>query len=324
MPHFRESSALRSNRDPADLSRVHIRLEEMTKQIIWLGENMKKIQGEMNRLRIRKGGEDSPPASANAVVFYPFQVYLSPAIPTLPGQADKDTNDTHVTLTTDDADLITRIADAIEEDDGPVKITGSGIASGTEVSAIEGDTDPVVTLSKPITANVDGLVRITLPNAWRTFRVRAGRVGLLDVGKTDGDGVDSSTNGDDGEGLSPNLQPDTAGIPPYDTDIDFVAGTEHLVGVWIDRSDTEVPVIGHGYIKDDWTPSTDTGYTPDGPTAWWTDKWILLAVIDARIVVRLTSEGPGADKKTRVRQFRRSDIPMVSGCVNGGLATVPV
>lgn len=247
--------------------------------------------------------------------FYPFKVYLSPIIAPLPGTATLGS--TYLTLTTSDAGVIAQITTAINDvGDGPTTITGAGIASGTTLVSTIDSVNPVVVLSQPTTAVVNSAVTISPPNAWRSFRVRAGCVGMDDVQHTDGDGTDSND-------LSPNYDPDHAGVPSYMANVDFLMGTDHLVGVWVDRSDPDNPVIAHGYIQDDWTPSTDSGYTPGGPTAWWTEQWILLAVIDARLVDGI-DPGPGVLKIARVRQFRREDIPMVSGCVNGDTATVPV
>lgn len=67
MPRFtRESSSLRSPRDPDDMSRVHIRLEVMAKQIEWVTEATKRIQEQINRLRLRKGGDTGGDTTTSA------------------------------------------------------------------------------------------------------------------------------------------------------------------------------------------------------------------------------------------------------------------
>ena len=59
MQHFGESSALRSERDSDDLSRVHIKLDMMGKQVEWLNQAVKRQGDIINRLRLRKGGVES-------------------------------------------------------------------------------------------------------------------------------------------------------------------------------------------------------------------------------------------------------------------------
>ena len=59
MQHFGESSALRSERDPDDMSRVHIKLDMLAKQVEWLNQAVKRQGDIINRLRLRKGGEET-------------------------------------------------------------------------------------------------------------------------------------------------------------------------------------------------------------------------------------------------------------------------
>jgi hypothetical protein len=233
-------------------------------------------------------------SGGSSPVFYPFKVYLSPIIAPLPGTATLGS--TNLTLTTSDAGVIAQIAAAIADAvDGPTTITGTGIASGTTLVSITGSVNPVVVLSNPTTAVVNSAVTISPPNAWRSVRVRAGCVGVVDVLDTDGDGLDS-------EGRSPNYDPDTFGIPPYAPGIDFLVGKAYLTGVWIDATDSANPTIAHGYIGDDWNP--DQTRTPGGP-AVWSEIYILVAVIDAT--------DPEDTFTAVVRQFQRTDCePMDS------------
>jgi len=56
---FRESSALRSPRDSDDLTRAHIKEDRVAKQVAVLTENVRRLQEQFNRLRLRRGGEDT-------------------------------------------------------------------------------------------------------------------------------------------------------------------------------------------------------------------------------------------------------------------------
>ena len=58
MQHFGESSALRSERDSDDVSRMHIKVDALAKQVQWLNEAVKRQGDIINRLRLRKGGVD--------------------------------------------------------------------------------------------------------------------------------------------------------------------------------------------------------------------------------------------------------------------------
>lgn len=55
--HLREASALRSPRDSDDISRMHYKLDQLAKQVAALTDALKRTQQELDRLRLRKGGE---------------------------------------------------------------------------------------------------------------------------------------------------------------------------------------------------------------------------------------------------------------------------
>lgn len=59
MQHFHESSALRSERDSDDVSRYHIKLDMLSKQVQWLNEAVKRQGDIINRLRMRSGGSST-------------------------------------------------------------------------------------------------------------------------------------------------------------------------------------------------------------------------------------------------------------------------
>ena len=56
---FGESSALRSPRDSDDISRQHLKLDPMARQVEALTIEVKKLREDLNRLRLRKGGDVS-------------------------------------------------------------------------------------------------------------------------------------------------------------------------------------------------------------------------------------------------------------------------
>lgn len=60
---FGEASALRSPRDSDDLSRQHYKLEPLARQVESLTIEVKRLREDLNRLRLRKGG-DIPAAGA--------------------------------------------------------------------------------------------------------------------------------------------------------------------------------------------------------------------------------------------------------------------
>lgn len=61
--HFGESSALRSERDADDISRAHIKLDAIAKQLAAVSEVVKRQGDIINRLRIRRGGGSSGQSS---------------------------------------------------------------------------------------------------------------------------------------------------------------------------------------------------------------------------------------------------------------------
>lgn len=114
---------------------------------------------------------------------------------------------------------------------------------------------------------------------WRTFRVRAGQVGLVGVTGTD----DTDTNPDD-----------ITNIPAYDGDIDFVVpDATAIYYVWIDCTDPATPTIDHSATP----PSTPSGFS----SPWQCGQYILIGKIDTNTYT--------ATKKAVVRQLVRADLP---------------
>ena len=147
--------------------------------------------------------------------------------------------------------------------------------------------------------------------AWRSFRVRAGKVGVVDVLGTDGEGVDS-------DGTSPDIDPDNVGIPAFDSDvnfIDFVVESGTVWSVWIDCTDgapdydldlTE-PTIG----ADETAPTGGIG-VGESP---WGYLYVWLGTIDCE---------DDTNKVAVVRQIRRADIPTTKGCVDDVVVEIPL
>jgi hypothetical protein len=138
---------------------------------------------------------------------------------------------------------------------------------------------------------------------WRTFRVRAGAVGLTDVIGTDGGiGGVPQPNPPTERNTDPNYDPDNAMIPDYDSGIDFEVTSGEKWYVWIDNTDTDNPEINAAA-----TP-------PEG--GWWTPDYILIGTIDC--------ETYADDKIAVIRQYRRQDIPLAQGCWNNVTQDMPV
>jgi hypothetical protein len=153
---------------------------------------------------------------------------------------------------------------------------------------------------------------------WRTFRVRAGRVGLWNVKNTDG-GTDPLAPPDpDNPFASPNYDPDRAARPGWlGPPMDFEVPDGKIWKVWIDCRKLHTPDPGHD-------PEAVIGYGEDGPPGedpdaedlWWRGDYILVAEIDCQTY---------AEKKVAViRQLRRADVVLVPMCVNNTVKLMPV
>lgn len=141
----------------------------------------------------------------------------------------------------------------------------------------------------------------TVNKAWRTFRVRAGAVGAVDVAGTDGDGTVTFMGGP----VSTNIDPDRQGVPVWiSATVDFTVTSGEEWYVWVDCTDTAAPFI-------------DYGPTADVPAeGFWQALYVLVATIDCD-----TYE---ADMKAVVRQYRREDIPLAQQCVAGVAGEFPI
>ncbi len=146
-------------------------------------------------------------------------------------------------------------------------------------------------------------------DTWTFFRVRAGRIGTTDVTGTDGDGT-AAHPAYDAE-VSPNLDPDLCGIPGFSGAdaptadnfgaIDFSVTAGEQWYVWIDNSNAVVPEINAASIA---------------PTEHWPGSdYFLIGTIDC------TND---TDKVSVIRQFRRQDVPLAYGCVDGTTQDMPL
>lgn len=63
LPKYHESSHLRSGRDEDASSRQWIKGQDVSAQLAWITEAVRRIQDQINRLRLRKGGDDEGGAS---------------------------------------------------------------------------------------------------------------------------------------------------------------------------------------------------------------------------------------------------------------------
>lgn len=137
---------------------------------------------------------------------------------------------------------------------------------------------------------------------WLWFRVRAACVltsdDQVDIAGTDGDGLDEQSR-------SPNADPDNAGVPAFDTSgtppIDFKVTSGTVWYVWVDATDPDNPEIGNSNTA---------------PGSWVGDGYLLVGTIDCSTHV--------ATKESVVRQFRRGDVLVVKGCVDGAEGDIPI
>lgn len=58
MPRYTEGSNLRSPRESGDVGRSWIKADDVSAQLAWLTEAVKRLQNDFNRLRVRRGGDD--------------------------------------------------------------------------------------------------------------------------------------------------------------------------------------------------------------------------------------------------------------------------
>lgn len=143
----------------------------------------------------------------------------------------------------------------------------------------------------------------TAADLWRAFRVRAGFLGLTAVLGTDGYGTATHPSYD--SAVSPNVDPDRAGIPAWNYgNIDFIVTDDETWYVWVDFTDIEAPTIGK---------------SATAPTAHWPgSNYIPIAMIDC------TQDAPKKSNQAVIRQLRRTDIPLGYGCIDGVTADVPL
>lgn len=146
-------------------------------------------------------------------------------------------------------------------------------------------------------------------DTWTFFRVRAGAIGTVSVVGTDGDGVAAHPSYD--TEVSPNVDPDNTGVPDFSGeddptvdnfgDIDFAVTSGEQWYVWIDNSDPGAPEINAAN---------------SAPTEHWPGSdYILIGTIDCT---------DDTNKVSVIRQYRRQDIPLAYGCVDGTTTDVPL
>lgn len=156
---------------------------------------------------------------------------------------------------------------------------------------------------------------------WRTFRVRAGKVGTVDVVGTDGlDSVNAPAEPDGDPYWDPDnaLEPDwiggevdftvrdTAGaFMPEDPPTTQFAGA--IWSVWINCTDMEAPVIEAG---------DGLGHGDSVPAEGWGASYVWIGTIDCLNYL--------SDKEAVVRQIRRADVTTTKGCVDGEYVDIPV
>ena len=298
MPHFHESSPLRSLRDSDSTGRQWLRNKTISKQSQWSSESIRNIQWQLNRLRLRVGGGDVA-IPTTTVSRHPCKIYNSPR-----GGFDiaSVASGSTVVLAKKNQVLIDYFA---EVGASVIQITGAGIPAGAKVFSLSGTDSRTITLSvTPITATTTS-VTLDLP-WWRIVRVRAFKFGGIDVTGTDGDLTDS-------DGKSPNLDPDRRGTPAFDASganpVDFLVPSSEtfpLYYVWMDITAPASPFVDAGQERPG-SIADDTGWV--GSDFCWigsVDAWTLLST-----------------SKLIVRQIRRADIPVIIGCKDGVTTNLP-
>lgn len=158
--------------------------------------------------------------------------------------------------------------------------------------------------------------RLDPDNAWRMFRVRAGRVYYTDTKGTDG--LDfTGTTVVDADGQSPSLDPDNAGVPEWDDSVDILVPASYFFFVWV-----EFGAAGAGAVVrygDD--PSASTWTSPEGvpgetwtsTNAWDTDGDSPVADASHKLIATIdTTVDPGEDLPV-VRQWLRQDVQDAGG-----------
>lgn len=139
--------------------------------------------------------------------------------------------------------------------------------------------------------------------AWRSFRVRAGKVGDKDVIGTDGGTGGVPTGSPPAQwGRDSNYWPDGGWTPGWDNGIDFVVPSGEKWFVWIDCTDLNEPEINAA--KD---PPTE---------GFWTGRYILIGTIDCATY--------RAQLRALVRQLRRSDVVLAQQCINNEVKAWPI
>lgn len=150
-----------------------------------------------------------------------------------------------------------------------------------------------------------GTVDDGIDRTWRLFRVRAGAVGTADVANSDY----AFSNPDD-----PSVNPSEDFEFFQDMGLDTATGIDFLVPdatvafyVWIDCNDIENPFINAGTTR----PGDGTD------ASFWAGVYILIAIIDTNT--------NSSSQEAIVRQYRRADVPIASGCNEiGDTVTLPV
>jgi hypothetical protein len=156
---------------------------------------------------------------------------------------------------------------------------------------------------------------------WRTFRVRAGKVGTVDVVGTDGLDSENAPAEPDGD---PYWDPDNALEPdwigaPVDFTVRDTAGafepenppttvfTGSTWSVWINCTDMDAPVIEAG---------DGLGHGDSVPAEGWGASYVWIGTIDCLNYL--------SNKEAVVRQIRRADVTTTKGCVDGEYVDIPV
>ena len=199
----------------------------------------------------------------------------------------------------------------VERDLNKLRLQNQGSNVSTTTFPLQIQLSPPITDSEDasdVAAADGGTVGDGIDRTWRLFRVRAGAVGTTPIENTDqaNNNPDDSTNFD-----NPNYNDEFEFLDFTD---DTPVGVDFLVPnncaafyVWVDCNDITHPFIDGGTER----PGDHT----DG--SFWTGTYILVATIDTNT--------NSSSQEAIVRQYRRADIPVASGCdETGNGTTLPV